>query len=359
MTTEREQGRRDKNIGSDGRNPHQGVDLARQIAEIAHWQGGHVTRKQLYRVGLSSRAVDHRVMKGELIRVQHGVYAVGHLPTTPKDRAHGALLATGERSALAGRTALAFWRNDRDWPDELELVSVRDIRLTGLTIRHTKTLLQRDIRAVQGLRVTSPARTALDVAALVGATRPAGAGAGAGAEFKAGSWGEDLLTANELTGIVNDLRHINKLKVHQLRDVVKRNPRHPGTKHLREVIGDAQAQPTRSQLENAFRKLIKRYKLPIPLMNVRVGGVEVDAYYPDHQLIVELDGRVVTHADDWRPAFENDRARMVKVMAKTGIPTIRFTWDQITRLHAQTARDLKAILDARLDARLQAGARTP
>jgi hypothetical protein len=57
---------------------------------------------------------------------------------------------------------------------------------------------------------------------------------------------------------------------------------------------------------------------------------------------------VVTHADDWRPAFENDRARVVKVMAKTGIPTIRFTWDQITRLHARTAKDLKAILDARL-----------
>ena len=308
--------------------------FARRIAEVARWQGGHVTTKQLHLIGLSRMGIEHRVARGTLIRVYRGVYAVGHLPTTPQQRAHGALLAAGERSALAGRTALALWRNDRDWPDELELISAGDIRLTNLTIRHTKTLLRRDIRAVQGLRTTSPARTALDIGARIDTHQ---------------------LTVSELTGIVNDLRHVNKLKVHQLRDVVQRNPYHPGTKHLKEVIGDAQAQPTRSQLENAFRKLIKRYRLPIPLMNVRVGGVEVDAYFPDHQLVVELDGRVVTHAHDWRPAFENDRARMVKVMAKTGIPTIRFTWDQITRLHARTAKDLKAILDARL----QAGAPTP
>jgi very-short-patch-repair endonuclease len=312
--------------------------FARRIAEVARWQGGHVTTKQLQAVGLSRMAIEHQVARGTLLRVHHGVYAVGHLPTTPKDRGHGALLAAGERSALAGRTALAFWRNDRDWPDELELISARDIRLDGLTVRHASTLLKRDIRAVQGLRTTSPARTALDIAARVAT---------------------EELSGNELTRILNDLRHANKLKVHQLRDVAKRNPYHPGTKHIKDIIGETQRHPTRSELENAFRRLIKRHKLPIPQMNVRVGGVEVDAYFADHQLVVELDGREVTHADDWRPAFENDRARMVKVMVKTGIPTIRFTWDQITRLHARTAKDLKAILDARLNARLQAGAPTP
>ena len=307
--------------------------LAHRIAEVARWQGGHVTTQQLHVIGLSRMAIEHRVARGTLIREYHGVYAVGHVPTTPKDRAHGALLAAGARSGLAGRAALALWRNDRDWPDELELISARDIRLANLTVRQTKTLLGRDIRTVQRLRVTSPARTALDIAARVAT---------------------EELSGDELTRILNDLRHVNKLKVHQLRDVAKRNPRHPGTKHLKEIIGDAQAQPTRSQLENAFRRLIKRYRLPTPQINVYVGGERVDAYFPDHQLVVELDGREVTHADDWRPAFENDRARMVNVMVKTGIPTIRFTWDQITRLHARTAKDLKAILDARLQ-----GAPTP
>jgi very-short-patch-repair endonuclease len=290
-----------------------------------------VAVQQLHALGLTRMAIEHRATKGALIRVHHGVYAVGHLPTTPKDRARGALLAAGPRAALAGAVALAYWRNDRDWPDELELVSARDVRLQNVKIRRAKSLLARDIRTAQGISVTSPARTALDLA--------------------------PHHSEKELTRIVNDLRHVNGLKVHQLRDVMSRNPRHPGTKHLRAIVGDAPKQPTRSELENAFRRLIERHKLPTPEINATVGGEIVDAYFPDHALIVELDGREVTHADDWRPAFENDRARAVSVMAKTGIPTIRFTWNQITRLHRQTAMHLRTILDTRLRPG-QAGAAT-
>jgi very-short-patch-repair endonuclease len=314
--------------GVDGPKPHQGVVKARQIAEIARWQGGHVTREQLYAIGLSRRAVEHRLACGGLIAVYRGVYAVGHLPATPQDRGHGALLATGDRSGLAGWVALALWRKDRDWPEPLELVSPLDRRPPGLIVHRTKTLLGRDIRRLQGLRVTSPARTTLDLAARVG--------------------------EQELTRIANDLRHTTRLTVHQLRDVAARNPYHPGTAPLLRVIGVAQKQPTRSELENAFLRLCRRHKLPTPQVNLKLGGEDVDAYFPDHQLIVELDGREKTHADDWRPAFENDRARVVRVMARTGIPTIRFTWDQITRLHSQTAAQLDTILKAR-----QTGTRRP
>jgi very-short-patch-repair endonuclease len=295
--------------------------MARRIAEIARWQGGHVTVAQLHELGASKRAIAGRSARGALIRVHQGVYAVGHLPTTARDRARAALLAAGPQSALAGAVALAFWRNDRDWPDELELISARDVRLQGVTVRHAKRLLASDIRTAQGISVTSPARTALDLA--------------------------PGLSQKELTRIINDLRHVNGLKVHELRDVIARNPRHPGSRRIRAIIGDAQKQPTRSELENAFRRLIKRHRLPVPLINAEVGGEIVDAYFPDHALIVELDGREVTHADDWRPAFEGDRARAVRVMEKTGIPTIRFTWDQITRLHSDTAPKLRNILAAR------------
>ena len=42
---------------------HQGAYLARRIAEIAKWQGGHVTTKQLYALGLSRDAIEHRVTR--------------------------------------------------------------------------------------------------------------------------------------------------------------------------------------------------------------------------------------------------------------------------------------------------------
>ncbi len=238
-----------------------------RIAQTARRQGGHVTRRQLLKMGVDDNAIAYRRRVGRLIRVHRGVYAVGRLPASPLDQAHGALLAAGDRSGLSGQTALALWRAERTWPTRLELISPRDIRLTNLIVHHSKTLLRRDIRSVQGLRVTSPARTALDVAA-------------------AG------LSEKELTRVVNDLRLGNRLKLHQLRDAIARNPRHAGAARLRALIGESQREPTRSELENAFTRLIKRYRLPTPLINVHVGGERVDAYFPDHELIVELDGRV-------------------------------------------------------------------
>ena len=312
--------------GGEGPKLPPEVTLAHRIAEVARWQGGHITAEQLQGFGLSRRAIRGRARRGTLIHVHHGVYAVGRLPTTPIDRAHGALLAAGERTGLAGATALALWRNERTWPERIELISARDIRLSGITVHHSKTLLDRDIRSAQGLRVTSPARTALDMAGRVAA---------------------HTLSMNELERLVDDMRHVNRLQIHQLRDVVERNPRHPGATPLKTLIGYSQREHSRSEMERAFRRLLRRHGLPTPLINTHVGGERVDAYFPDHQLVVELGGREVTHADDWRPAFERDRARVVGVMARTGIPTVRFTWDQITRLHEPTAAQLRQILDKR------------
>jgi very-short-patch-repair endonuclease len=312
---------------SEGPKPHQGVVKPQRIADIAARQGGHVTRTQLYALGLSRRAVEHRLEQGVLIAAHRGVYAVGHLPTNPLDRARGALLAAGPRSALAHQTALAYWQGLKHWPEPLELISANDRRPTNLVVHYSSTLLHRDIRQVDGLRVTSPARTALDLAPRV--------------------------SAKQRTRIVNDLRHQNRLTVEQLRDIADRNPRHPGARLIKDLIGDSQREPTRSELEDAFLRLLKKYKLPTPQVNVHVAGHRVDAYFPDHELVVELDGRL-THGNDWKPAFELDRARAVDVLLATNLPTIRFTWDQITRRARPTAIKLQAILKARQ--RLRRGA---
>ena len=305
----------------EGPNAHQDVPLAPRIAAIAVRQGGHITTAQLHALGLSRRAIQHQAVTGALIRVHHGIYAVGHLPTNPHDRACGALLATGPRSALLHGSAAAHWGVIKSWPQNLELISAADTRPRGLIVHRCGTLLRRDIRTVApGLRVTSPARTALDVA--------------------------PRLTHNRLTRAVNDLRHIHRLTVAQLRDVAARNPRHPGTTRINELIGTSQAQHTRSGLEDAFLRLTRRHRLPTPQINVHVAGIRVDAYFPDHGLIVELDGEI-THGHDWRPAFEADRAQTADIMLQTGFPTIRFTDHQVRRHGGRTATKLKGILARR------------
>jgi very-short-patch-repair endonuclease len=288
------------------------------IAELARRQGGHATSRQLYALGLDANAVKYRMRVGRLIAVHHGVYAVGHLPTNPIDRGKGAVLACGPRTALGFGAGAAFWGVFKRWTYPLELVTAADPRPSGLIVHKSKTLLRRDIRIVDGLRVTSPARTLLDIA--------------------------PRLDDKQLTRAVNELRLARRLTLNQLNDIVSRNPRHASANRLRVIVGGSQREPTRSEIENAFQRLVKRYQLPIPLINVHVAGYRVDAYYPDHQLVVETDGWLIHQT---RHAFIRDRRQDADILARTGISTVRLTYDRTTVTHAETAEQLKTILAAR------------
>ena len=279
--------------------------MSRNAPDLTHYvtrQGGHVTREQLYACGVARRTVDRWIAGGRLIRVHRGVYAVGHIPVRPADRAHAALLAGGPRSALAGASALVVWGIWRRWPDPLEIVVAGNRRAHGLRLHRSGTLLARDVTVQDGLRVTSPARTLLDTA-----TR---------------------LSGKQLKRAVADLRLRDLLTVAQLADVVDRNRTHAGAPQLRPLIETAQQEPTRSDLEDAFMDLVRKHGLPVPLINVHVGGHRVDAFFPDHRLVVELDGWA---SHKTREAFVNDRRQDSEVLWRTGIPTVRIPYDDTVR----------------------------
>jgi hypothetical protein len=76
---------------------------------------------------------------------------------------------------------------------------------------------------------------------------------------------------------------------------------------------------TRSGLEDDFQRFVERHGLPQPSTNVTVAGFEVDAYWPERRLIVELDDEA-THGD--LITFASDRERDA-VHAAGHIRTIR------------------------------------
>jgi very-short-patch-repair endonuclease len=84
-------------------------------------------------------------------------------------------------------------------------------------------------------------------------------------------------------------------------------------------------QLTRSEAERRLRTLIRAARLPRPQTNTHVAGWEVDAVWPEHRLVVEVDG-FAYHGN--RAAFERDRRKDAALVA-AGYRVIRITWRQL------------------------------
>jgi very-short-patch-repair endonuclease len=282
---------------------------------VARRQHGLVKREQLLAVGLGRDAVEYRIKAGKLIRVHVGVYAVGHLPTHPLARAAAAVLACGPGAALSHSWAAMLWKMFERFTGlpEVTVSSLR--RRPGIRVHRSSMLRPADVTIQHGIRTTSPSRTLLDIA--------------------------PCLTDAALMRAVSDGRLAGYLRFEALAGLLARSPGVPGTGRLERLItGET---PTRSRWEDSFKRFLRRFGLPMPAMNAWVEGYEVDAWFPDERLIVELDSYRF-HRD--RGAFERDRKRDVTMLA-AGLDTVRITWERMTQTPDEEAQLLQRILAAR------------
>ncbi len=95
---------------------------------------------------------------------------------------------------------------------------------------------------------------------------------------------------------------------------------------------------TRSDLERLFLRLCRRYGLPAPEVNVRVGRHLVDFLWRDQRLIVETDGYRYHRG---RQAFEDDRARDLELRAR-GFEVVRLGEKQVAEQPERIADVLRA-----------------
>jgi very-short-patch-repair endonuclease len=275
-------------------------------------------RTQLLAVGFGKRAIEARLKAGWLIQVHTGVYAVGHRPANPTARARAALLAAGPRAALSGGSAAALWGLYQRWAFPLQLISPLQRRIPGLRVSRCSTLVQRDIRTKDGIRVTSPARTLLDIA--------------------------PRTPTKNLHRFHNELRMRRLINNALLIDVAARNPRHPGARRLRELAGASPGEAKRSSLEIDWQNFASRYNLPDYQMNVHIAGKRIDVLFTPDRLVLELDGWG-THGT--KLAFEEDRDQDSGILAATGIPTMRITYDGLHLRPGEQARRINTILARR------------
>ena len=119
--------------------------------------------------GLSDGAIATRVRNGRLHPWHRGVYAVGHRRLPAEGVWLAAVKACGHEADLSHFAAAALF-GFTEWDDRYPEVTVRSAARRshpGLIVHRTKTLDPVDRTRERGIPVTAPARTLLDLAAIL------------------------------------------------------------------------------------------------------------------------------------------------------------------------------------------------
>jgi very-short-patch-repair endonuclease len=273
-----------------------------RIAAIAERQGGVVGHQQLLGCGLSTSAIHRRVRAGRLHALYRGVYAVGHRAVGSMGRRWAAVLACGDGAVLSHRAAGSAWDMLRSSSPVIDVTVGRGgrARRAGLRI-HTSTGLPADeVATVDGLPITTPARTLLDLAA----TR--------------------IRNLDTTLDRAEQQRLIDFADLHAL---VDRYPGRPGTRLLKAQLARYRGPvDVRSELERLVYELCRTHGLPLPHVNCSIVGRVRDFFWPQCRLVVEAD----SYSWHRSPAALNaDRERDVE-LTLAGYRVLRFTYEQVT-----------------------------
>ena len=270
------------------------------VWELAGAQHGVVARRQLLELGLSRRAIEHRLARGRLYPIVSGVYAVGR----PELTQHGcwmvAVLACGPGAMLSHGSAAALWGIGKEWRKiEVTVRSASPRRRAGVRVRRRPTLADRHVTEREGVPVTGLVQTLVDLAAVH--RRPA------------------------VERAVNEADRLGLIDPPTLRRELEAHRCEPGVRPLRTMLDRRTFRLTREELERRFLPLAERVGLPLPLTKQWVNGFEVDFFWPDLDFVVETDG-LRYH----RTPAEQARDRLRdQAHTAAGMTQLRFTHEQV------------------------------
>lgn len=276
------------------------------MAELADAQHGVVALGQLAPLGVSQTMVKRRLESGRLYRVQPLVYSLTPSVST-RGRFMAATLTCGPDAVLSHRAAAAIW-DLGPWPSGAIDVTVPARRKPRGGIRLHRASVERAVR--DGFPVTTVTRTLVDLAG--------------------------VLTLGRLRDAFERAERLGLLDAHSVNEQMTGRR---GAKKIRAILAEwAEPEPTRSELERAFRSMCREASLPLPSSNVSLHGYEVDAYWPEDRLVVELDG---WEFHKTRRSFEEDRRRDA-ALAAAGYRVLRFSWRQVVNEPALVAAAVRS-----------------
>lgn len=137
--------------------------------ETASQQMGYFTADQARACGFSWDLLSHRAASGSIARIRRGLYRLPDYPSSPGEEVMAAWLAVGRESAVVSHeSALALHGLTDLVPRTVHVTVPRSRRgysgPPGVTIHTTTRLPEDEVIVRQGMRVTSPERSIVDVA---------------------------------------------------------------------------------------------------------------------------------------------------------------------------------------------------
>ena len=281
-----------------------------------------VSIRQLQQLlGYSRVGVKRLVDAGRLHRIAFGVYAVGHTDLSRHGECLAAVLAVGPGSLLSYQSAGWLWGLWTSSPKPIHVtatVTRHHPTPKGLVRHRARNLVVADRALVDGIPVTSVARTLLDLA-----------------------W---KLRSDQLRRVLARAEDLKLLDLEAIHSVIERNRGHHGVKRLRYALATYERPIwSRSEFERRFVERLVDAGLPRPATGWNEVGHEIDVYWPEQRFGVELDS-FATHGN--RQAFEADRERDLD-FALARIETIRVTELQFHRDPATIVAGVEMLLARR------------
>jgi hypothetical protein len=280
-----------------------------RILKLAERQWGLVTRAQLKRSGFGDATISRWVRTGRLQRLYPRVYVVGHRVLTTEGRLVASLLYAGPGAALSHASAANWWGLLSHLPRSIHVCAPQRRRwVPGVYVHRTRRIERVRHR---GLPVTPVARTLLDFASVA--------------------------PLESLRRAIAEADYLRLLSFDEIDAVLGRG--RPGSAALGRALRRHRPQyaRTRSPLEDRFLDLCEKHGIPLPEVNVKALGFEVDALWQEQRVIVELDGQA---AHGTTPAVARDRDRELRLRA-AGFVVLRYSWHQVTMQPALVAADLR------------------
>lgn len=291
------------------------------LAALSARGRGVVTHDAAIAAGVTSAMLKWRRRSGLLVAEHEGVYRHAAVPMSTDLRWRLALAACGPDSFLSHRSAALHlgWSGVRSVRPDVTSPHTDRPEVDGVNVHRTRRFHPNDVRVIDGMRVSSPGRTALELCA--------------------------VLPGHIATEVITDAVLAKRLAVTDIAVTLDRTGGRgkTGTRALR-LIGDGlDVEGLQSKLERLVVRIVDALAIPKmvrqhPLTCADGREVVLDLANPELRIAVEADGHR-WHATPDRLKKTRARARSIQ---STGWLHLVYGWSDATETPHLVAREVLA-----------------